>query len=330
VSPPEGRREAPGVQGKRSEAEVKKLAKFKGTSHEVEVDGRTLKLTNLEKPMYPDGDFLKAHVIDYYSKVAPAMLPHIRDRPLTLKRYPHGAPEPFFFEKRAPPHRPSWIKTAPVTHKDETVEYVVCNDRATLVWLANLAALELHPQLHLASDPERPTLIAFDLDPGLPAGLVECSEVALWIRDLLKELGLQCFPKVSGGKGMQVYVPFNTPKLAYDATKEFARGIAVALEKDQPDKVVSRMAKDLRKGKVLVDWSQNDQVKTTIAAYSLRGLQRPTAGAPLQWKEVEDTLDSEDPKRIVFEAPAVLARVEEHGDLFAPVAKLKQKLPEIA
>lgn len=296
------------------------------TTTEVKVDGRTLTLTNLDKPMYPEAGFTKAHVIDYYSKVAPAMLPHLKGRPLTRKRYPHGVADKFFFEKRAPQGMPEWVRTAAVTHKDETIDYVVCDDRPTLVWLANLAAIELHPQLHLADEPARPTVMVFDLDPGAPAGLLECGEVALLIRDLLGELGLRCFAKVSGGKGLQVYVPLNTP-VTYDATKAFSHTIAVLLEKDQPDKVTSRMPKELRKGKVFVDWSQNDQVKTTVAVYSLRANPRPTAGAPVAWEEVEAALAAGDPSRLVFEAPAVLERVAEHGDLFAPVAKLKQKLP---
>jgi bifunctional non-homologous end joining protein LigD len=296
---------------------------------EVVVDGRELTLSNLAKPMYPNG-FTKAQVIDYYQKVAPALLPHIRGRPLTRIRYPHGVGDKFFFEKNAPSHRPEWVKTARVKHKGDAIEFIVCDDRATLVWLANLAALELHPQLHLAAHPETPTLLVFDLDPGLPAALLECCDVALWVRDLLADLGLKCFPKVSGGKGMQVYAPLNTPGVTYEQTKSLSRGIAEALERSMPDRVVSKMAKVLRTGKVFVDWSQNDQVKTTVAVYSLRAQPTPKAGAPLAWKEVEATRDAGEASGLVFEADAVLARVVKLGDLFEPVAKLKQKLPSVA
>jgi bifunctional non-homologous end joining protein LigD len=215
-----------------------------------------------------------------------------------------------------------------VEQSDEVAEYVVCNDVPTLVWLANMAALELHPQLHLASKPERPTVVVFDLDPGLPAALRECCDVALVLKDLFAALGLQCFPKQSGGKGMQLYVPLHTPA-TYEQTKHFAKTIAQTLEKDQPGKIISRMPKAERKGKVFIDWSQNDEVKTTVAVYSMRGRERPTASAPLAWEEVEQALDDGDASGLVFEAPDVLARVEEQGDLFAPVASLKQKLPAL-
>jgi bifunctional non-homologous end joining protein LigD len=310
-----------------AKAKAKARAKHPRTEVQVEVEGRTLTLVNLDKPMYPGG-FTKAQVIDYYRRIAPAMLPHIRGRPLTRVRYPHGTQDKSFFEKRIPAHAPAWIARAEVEQSDEVAEYVVCNDVPTLVWLANMAALELHPQLHLASKPERPTVVVFDLDPGLPAALRECCDVALVLKDLFAALGLQCFPKQSGGKGMQLYVPLHTPA-TYEQTKHFAKTIAQTLEKDQPGKIISRMPKAERKGKVFIDWSQNDEVKTTVAVYSMRGRERPTASAPLAWEEVEQALDDGDASGLVFEAPDVLARVEEQGDLFAPVASLKQKLPAL-
>jgi bifunctional non-homologous end joining protein LigD len=296
---------------------------------EVQVDGRTLTLTNLAKVMYPATGFTKAQVIDYYQRVAPAMLPHLRGRPLTRVRYPHGVGDKFFFEKNKPAALPDWVKTAKVTHKGEAIDFVVCDDRATLVWLANLAALELHPQLHLADAPDRPTVVVFDLDPGLPAALRECCQVALWVREVLEAVGLRCWPKVSGGKGLQLYAPLNTPT-TYEATKEFANAIARLLERQHPDDVLSKMSKELRKGKVFIDWSQNDQVKTTVAAYSLRAQPRPTASAPVTWDEVEAAVEAKDASALVFEAEAVLERVAERGDLFAPVATVKQKLPALA
>jgi len=293
----------------------------------VAVGGHEITLVNLAKPMYPGG-FRKAQVIDYYTKVAPAMLPHLRGRPVTRVRWPHGTADKSFFEKNKPAGTPEWVHTAKVTHKDEVVEYIVADDVATLVWLANMAALELHPQLHLAARPERPTVMVFDLDPGAPAALLECCAVGLEVRDLLGELGLACWPKVSGGKGMQVYAPLHTP-CTYDQTKAFSRGVARALERADPARVTSNMAKALRTNRVLVDWSQNDEVKTTVAAYSLRGRERPTASAPVAWEEVEAAVEARDASGLVFEADQVLERVASKGDLFAEVAKRKQKLPDL-
>jgi bifunctional non-homologous end joining protein LigD len=304
-----------------------------GTSVEVEVEGRALTLTNLAKPMYPTG-FTKAQVIDYYRRVAPAMLPHLRGRPLTLRRFPHGAMDMSFFQKQAPEGRPAWVRTERVTHKGDAIEFVVCDDLPTLVWLANLAALELHPQLHRAGAVDTPTCVVFDLDPGPPAALLEACEVALRVRDVLGDLGLDAYPKVSGGKGLQVYLPLNPASPAegadYEATKAFSHAIARLLEREQPERVVSKMTKTLRTGKVLVDWSQNDQVKTTVAVYALRAQPKPTASAPLAWAEVEAAVEARDAGPLVLEADAVLARVEARGDLFAPVAEQRQALPALA
>jgi bifunctional non-homologous end joining protein LigD len=278
--------------------------------------------------LWPAAGFTKAEAIDYYARIADAILPHLRGRPLTRVRFPNGTESQRFFEKRAPKHTPDWIATAPIEMGTAgTIDFIVCEERATLIWLSQLAALELHPSLALAKQPERPTVLAFDLDPGAPATAVECAQVALKLRELFAELGLECFPKHSGSKGIQVYVPLNT-KVTYDETKPYAKAVAQALERSEPDLVVSQQKKELRKGKVLVDWSQNDYSKTTVAVYSLRCREQPWASAPLLWEEVEALADDGDPYSVRFLASEVLARVDEHGDLFAPVLELKQKLPK--
>jgi bifunctional non-homologous end joining protein LigD len=295
---------------------------------EVEIDGRRLSLSNLDKVFYPEVGFTKGQVIDYYTRIAPAVLPHLRGRALTLKRYPNGVTGTYFYEKQCPSHRPDWVATSPVwsRHTARTIEYCLADDLPTLVWLANLADLELHTSLALVVDVEAPTLIAFDLDPGPPATIVECAEVALRLREAFEHLGLEAFPKTSGSKGMQVYVPLNTPT-SYDVTKTFARALAQVLERRHPELVVSDMRKTLRRGKVLVDWSQNDEHKTTVSVYSLRARERPTVSTPLEWEEVEAVLSSRDPEELSFTSDEVLARVQEHGDLFAPVVELEQELP---
>jgi bifunctional non-homologous end joining protein LigD len=297
---------------------------------EVEIEGKRLKLSNLDKVFYPETGFTKGQVIDYYTRVAPALLPHLKKRPLTLKRYPNGVDEKFFYEKRCPTHRPKWVATAPVesTRHGGPIDYCLCNDLATLVWVANMASIELHPSLSRAPTIERPTAIAFDLDPGPPAAILECAQVGLWLREVLGELGLESFPKTSGSKGLQVYVPLNTA-VTYDDTKGFAHALARLLEKQHPKEVLSVMTKDLRKGKVFIDWSQNDEHKTTVSVYSLRARERPTASTPVRWEEVEETLTKGDPDLLRFEAPQVIERVEKDGDLYAPVDKLKQKLPKL-
>jgi bifunctional non-homologous end joining protein LigD len=256
------------------------------------------------------------------------MLPHLKDRPLTRVRFPDGVDSQRFFEKRAPKHTPDWVKTAPIEMGTAgTIDFILCNDRATLVWLAQLAALELHPSLARKQKPERPTVLAFDLDPGAPATAVECAQIALRLRDLFADFDLECFPKHSGSKGIQVYVPLNTA-VSYDQTKTYSRAVAQALEKAEPGLVVSKQKKELRKGKVLVDWSQNDYSKTTVAVYSLRCRDQPWASAPLTWDEVAELADDGDPESVRFLSSEVLERVRKHGDLFAPVLELKQKLPK--
>jgi bifunctional non-homologous end joining protein LigD len=297
---------------------------------EVEVDGRTLSLSNLGKVLYPRAGFTKGQVIDYYTRIAPAVLPHLRGRALTLKRYPNGVEGQFFYEKNCPAHRPDWVRTAtiPIRTDGRTIDFCLAEDLPTLVWLANLADLELHTSLARAVDSKAPTILAFDLDPGEPATIVECAQVACRLREIFEHLGLQGFPKTSGSKGMQVYVPLNTPT-TYDHTKRFALALAQLLERRHPDLVVSEMKKSLRDGKVFVDWSQNDEHKTTVGAYSLRARERPTVSTPLRWEEVEAVVESGDPAELVFTSADVLERFSEHGDLFAPVETLEQELPAL-
>jgi bifunctional non-homologous end joining protein LigD len=297
----------------------------------VEVEGRKLSLTNLEKVLYPAAGFTKGQVVDYYVRIAPVLVPHLAGRPLTMKRYPEGVDVEYFFEKNAPRHRPDWVKTAPVWSESNhrTIHFIEANDLPTLVWIANLASIELHPSLSLAADIATPTMIVFDLDPGPPANIVQCCQVGLWVRDIFAHFGLQSFAKTSGSKGMQVYVPLNT-KTSYGETKPFAHAIARLLEHEHPELVVSDMKKAVRTNKIFVDWSQNDQHKTTISVYSLRARENPTVSTPVRWEEVEQALKKKDAALLVFEAKDVLARVEKMGDLFEPVQTLKQKLPQLS
>jgi bifunctional non-homologous end joining protein LigD len=297
----------------------------------VEVQGRKLSLTNLDKILYPATGFTKGQVVDYYVRIAPVLVPHLAGRPLTMKRYPGGVDQEYFFEKNAPMHRPDWVKTAPVWSEGNkrTIHYLLANDLPTLVWIANLASIELHPSLSLSTDITMPTMIVFDLDPGPPANIVQCAQVGLWVREIFDHFGLQSFPKTSGSKGLQIYVPLNT-KTTYEQTKAFAHALARLLEHEHPELVVSDMKKAVRTDKVFVDWSQNDQHKTTISVYSLRAREHPTVSTPVTWEEVEQARKKKDAGRLVFEAGDVLARVEKMGDLFEPVQKLKQKLPQLA
>ncbi|HWF91254.1 MAG TPA: non-homologous end-joining DNA ligase [Terriglobales bacterium] len=297
----------------------------------VEIQGKRLTLSNLEKVLYPAAKYTKGQVIDYYARIAPVLVPHLAGRPLTLKRYPNGVDSEFFFEKNATKHRPDWVKTAPIWSEgnNRNVNYILANDLATLVWVANLAGIELHPSLSKAKNIESPTMMVFDLDPGPPANIVQCCQVAFWLREIFERFGLQSFPKTSGSKGLQVYVPLNSPT-SYDETKPFAHALARLLEDEHRELVVSDMKKALRTGKVLVDWSQNDQHKTTIAVYSLRARERPTVSTPVSWDEVERAFKKKDAEILRFEAEGVLKRVEKMGDLFAPTLEVKQKLPKLA
>jgi bifunctional non-homologous end joining protein LigD len=293
------------------------------------VEGRKLSVSNLDKILYPKVGFTKGQVIDYYIRVAPVLLPHLKDRPLTMKRYPDGIKGEFFYEKNCPEHRPKWVQTARVWSEsnDRSMNYCLVQGLPTLVWAANLADLELHTSLSRKNKIERPTMMVFDLDPGAPADIVQCCQVGLWLRDLLGQMKLKSFAKTSGSKGLQIYVPLNTA-VTYDQTKNLSLALAQYLEREHADLVTSNMSKAVRKGKVFVDWSQNDEHKTTICVYSLRAREEPTVSTPVAWNEVENCLKKKKAYLLRFRSDQVLARVEKRGDLFEPVEQLKQKLPE--
>ena len=294
----------------------------------VDVDGRQLSLSNLDKLMYPAAGFTKADVIDYYRRIAPVMVPHLAGRPITLVRFPNGVDGQSFFEKNCPSHRPPWVDTVEIMtsgrrsgrNRDELIRFCLLDSAASLVWTANLAALELHPGLQTDTDLGRPTWVVFDLDPGAPADVTTCAEVACMIREVLQHVGLESMVKTSGSKGLQLYVPLNS-EVTFDQTRDFALAVGQVLEREHPKLITTNMAKDQRGGKVFVDWSQNTFSKTTVAVYSLRARERPTASTPVSWEEVEEGA----PLR--FEAPDVLARVDAHGDLFAPLLTMVQTLP---
>ena len=294
----------------------------------VKVGRRTVTVSNLGKVLYPAGRFTKAQVLDYYRRVAPVLLPHFERRPITLVRFPDGVFGETFYEKNAPGFTPSWIKTFPIPRSEGgVISYILLNDLATLIWVANLAALELHPFLHRAPRIGQPTHIVFDLDPGERAGLLTCCEVALRLRDLLAQLKLECFPKVSGSKGVQVFLPLNT-QVTYNETRAFAKAVAQLLAKQHSRLIVAEMAKAVRGGKVFIDWSQNSQSKTTVGVYSLRAKsERPLVSLPVSWPEMQAALRHKDSQRLVFAPDAALARIEKQGDLFAPVLRCRQKLP---
>ncbi len=290
----------------------------------VEIGGRTLRLSNLDKMLYPEAGTTKAEVIDYYARIAPVMVPHLAGRGVTLRRFPDGVEGGSFFEKRCPGHRPDWLGTVlGPGDRNGNIHYCCLDSAPALVWAANMAALEVHAPM-AQGDIETPTMCVFDLDPGEGTGIVECADVALDVRHVLDGLGLAGFPKTSGSKGLQVYVPLNTPH-THEQASGFALAVAQLLERAHPDHVVSNMKRSLRTGKVLVDWSQNSRHKTTVAVYSLRARPRPTVSTPVTWDEVEATAQG---APLAFETADVLARVDEHGDLFAETLTLEQRLPE--
>ena len=296
---------------------------------ELIVEDRKIQVSNLDKILYPKVGFTKGQVIDYYIRVASVFLPHLKDRPLTMKRYPDGVEGEFFYEKNCPDHRPKWVQTARVWSEsnDRSMNYCLVQDLPTLVWAANLADLELHTSLSRKNKIERPTMMVFDLDPGAPTDIVQCCQVGLWLRDLLGQMKLKSFAKTSGSKGLQIYVPLNTA-VTYDKTKNLSLALAQYLEREHADLVTSNMSKAVRKGKVFVDWSQNDEHKTTICVYSLRAREEPTVSTPVAWNEVENCLKKKNADLLRFRSDQVLARVEKRGDLFEPVEELKQKLPK--
>jgi bifunctional non-homologous end joining protein LigD len=304
-----------------------------GETRQVEVEGKELRLTNLDKVLYPKAGFSKGEMVDYYARVGATLVPHLAGRAVSLRRFPEGVDDldAAFFEKRCPKHRPKWVKTTRVQAGPNAgkIDFCVCDGLPTLIWMAQLAAIELHPSLSLGRAPKRPTVVAFDLDPGPPADIVDCSRVALRLREVLSHFELECFAKTSGSKGMQLYVPLNV-KTSYEETRPFAQAIAQLIAKQTPDEVLAKMGKKTdRSGKVLIDWYQNNERKTTIAVYSLRARDRPTCSTPVRWEEVEAAAESGDGSSLVFEAEDVLRRIEEHGDLFAPVLELEQQLPKL-
>jgi bifunctional non-homologous end joining protein LigD len=299
-----------------------------GNRHEVEVDGRRIVLSNLDRVLFPETGFTKADLIDYYFSIAPVMLPHLEGRPLTMRRFPHGVDGKGFWEKNCPSHRPDWVNTASVWSESQRKEmnYCLVEDRATLVWAANLADIELHTSLATAARRGSPTAVVFDLDPGEPAGLLDCAEVALLLRSTLSHYGLECFAKTSGSKGLQIYLPLNTGS-SYDTTTPFAKSVAVEFERQLPDRIVSTMTKSARDGKIFIDWSQNSRHKTTVCVYSVRARAQPGVSTPLRWSEVEAALQAADPDVLRFSPEMVKERVSRHGDLFNEVATLQQELP---
>ncbi len=295
----------------------------------VRVGERSLKLSNLDKVLYPAVGFTKGEVIHYYTRMAPAILPHLKDRPLTLLRYPEGVEGPYFYEKECPARHPVWLATTPVYGEHgrrDIVHFCVVNDLPSLIWIANLASLEYHVLLARADKITSPTAMVFDLDPGPGRNILDCARVALLIREFLEGLGLGGFPKTSGGKGLHLYVPLNI-SAGYEKTKSFARAVALLVEQQHPDWVTAMVRKEQRSGKVFVDWSQNSRHKSTVCVYSLRARERPYVSMPLQWEELERSLKKKDVSLLTFEADEALRRVEKLGDLFEPVLKLKQKLP---
>ena len=290
----------------------------------AEIGGRTLALSNLDKVLYPETGFTKGEVIDYYVRIAPVLLTHLGDRGITFRRFPNGVDGQSFFEKRCPSHRPEWVQTAlGPGDSGGAIDYCRLAEVASLAWAANLAALELHAPMARGEDIESPTMVVYDLDPGAPAAMTECAEIGLLIRDVLAGIGLSCYAKTSGSKGLQVYLPLNAPH-SHDHASSFALAVAQALEKAQPDLVVTTQAKAARTGKVLIDWSQNSRHKTTICVYSLRARPRPTVSTPVTWDEVAAAADG---SPLTFEAADVLQRVEELGDLFEPTLTEVQHLP---
>lgn len=296
---------------------------------ELVVEGRKLAVSNLDKVLYPKAGFTKGEMIHYYIQIAPVLLPHLKDRPLTMKRYPNGVEAEFFYEKNCPSHRPKWVRTATVWSEgnQRNMDYCLAQDLPTLVWAANLADIELHTSLSRKQDVARPTMMVFDLDPGAPADIVQCCQVGLWLRDILQGLKLKSWAKTSGSKGLQVYVPLNTP-VTYDQTKALSHDLAEYLEREHPKLIVSKMSKALRKGKIFVDWSQNDEHKTTICVYSLRAKEQPTVSTPVTWEEVEECARKKKAQLLVFRCEQTVARVEKMGDLFEPIETLKQKFPK--
>lgn len=295
----------------------------------IEIAGKRFALSNLEKELYPSHGFTKGQVLEYYRRIAGFILPHLKDRALTLKRYPDGVGKDFFFEKRCPPHHPDWVKTAEVFHKDERMTVCLANDPETLLWVENLASLELHVPLARTTSPETPDAMVFDLDPGEPADIMDCAKVALILRELLSRLQLASYPKTSGQKGLHVFVPLNYLEATFEDTKVFSKAVAVILQKNYPELVTAKMAKEQRKGKVFINWSQNDASKTMICVYSLRAREKPFVSFPLEWRELELLAKLGDPQRFQIIHSEAVSRAEKSGDLFQEVLVKEQRLPHL-
>ncbi len=296
----------------------------------IEIAGKRLSLSNLEKDLYPSYGFTKAHILEYYRRIAKFILPHLRDRALTLKRYPEGVEKDFFFEKRCPSHRPLWVQTAEV-RRDDKERMTVClvNDLETLIWVENLASLELHVPLARADSPETPDSMVFDLDPGDQADILDCGRVALILRDLLSQMQLTGYLKTSGKKGLHVYVPLNRRETTFEDTKKFSKAVAEIMQKNYPDLVTSKMAKEYRKGKVFINWSQNDPSKTMVCVYSLRAREKPIVSFPIAWEELEKLAEQKNPGNLQITYSEAVNRAEKKGDLFREVITKKQKLPHL-
>ncbi len=294
----------------------------------VEVAGRKLSLSNLEKDLYPSYGFTKAQILEYYRRISPFILPHLKGRALTLKRYPEGVEQEYFFEKRCPSHRPSWVETAEIIQDDGgRMTFCVVNDLNALMWVENLASLELHVPLARADSPERPDSMVFDLDPGDHADVLDCARVAFTVRDLLRGLGLACYVKTSGQKGLHVFVPLNSDEMTFDQTKQFSKSVAEVLQRNYPDQITAKVAKEQRKRKVFINWAQNDDSKTMICVYSLRAGKKPTVSFPLGWEELQDLTDRGDQARFQVIHSEALMRAERDGDLFREVLAKQQRLP---
>ena len=296
----------------------------------IEMAGRRLSLSNLEKDLYPSHGFTKAQILEYFRRIAPFILPHLRDRALTFKRYPEGVDKDFFYEKRCPSHRPPWVKTAEIPQDDgERMTVCVVNDLETLIWAENLASVELHVPLARVHSPRTPDFLVFDLDPGGPAGILECARVALIIRDLLSRMELASYVKTSGKKGLHVYVPLNRRATTFEDTKTFSKAVAGIMQKHYPNLVTARMAKKERNAKVFINWSQNDASKTMVCVYSLRAREKPIVSFPLEWRELENSAGPGDPERFQLTYSEALSRAEKKGDLFREVLVKEQKLPHL-
>jgi bifunctional non-homologous end joining protein LigD len=300
------------------------------TKVKIRAGRRTLEVSNLDKVFYPETGFTKGDVIGYYRDVAPALIPHLKDRPVTFKRYPDGVTAGFFYEKRCPKYRPEWMKTVEMLRQRDNTKIPFCllNDVASLLWAANIANIELHTSLARANALDRPIALVFDLDPGPGVDVLGCAEVATWLREIFGDLKLESFVKTSGSKGLHFFVPLKG-SATYSESGPFAHSIAQTLEQQHPDQIVTKMSKELRPGKVFIDWSQNALHKTTVSVYSLRARPRPTCSTPVTWDEIERAMKKDDPEMLVFETTDVLKRIDKNGDLFEPVLKLRQKLPKL-